>query len=186
MRQIKMVGLCSLAALAACAVAAVTASAALPELGRCLPLKNGKFRGGECIALASLGKGKFEWYPGPGEKKKFTVASTGAVKLNKVGKSTLTCKSAASYKNATGETFGEYTGPQKLEGLIVKLSECKLSNGKACTGIGPSGPGEIIIAPLAGEVGFIKKPSVGLDLFRAESPRIFTIFSCAEPPGPAE
>jgi hypothetical protein len=178
MNRIRMVGMVLVATFAVSVAAASSASAALPELGRCVPApeKNGAFKGNHCN-LPAEGKGKYDWLPGPGAKPKF--AGTGeAVVLETVGKRKVEC-GAATFE-------GEYTGP-KTESVTVLLIGCTEPVSKQpCQTGGPPREGEIDSSgALEGELGFItggERPTVGLDLKpKAPSTSMF-VFECGTLP----
>ncbi len=130
----------------------------LPELGRCVAAtpNTGEYKNGLCVSWAE-GRGRNNWLPGPGEKKKFAGSLSG-VALETVGKVRITCTSGASK--------GEYTGP-KSQTVTITLKGCERSAGhEPCQGAGAAS-GEIVSSALEGSLGFIKrgeKPIVGWDL----------------------
>jgi hypothetical protein len=162
------------AALALCGLASASASAALPELGRCVPAstaKTGEYKGARCLTPAA-GTGNYNFLPGPGEKKKF-VGTGSEAKLEMPG---LKVSCAAS----TSE--GEYTGA-KTASVTLDLIGCSTvaATSQLCQS-NPVKAGEIETLPLEGEFGFIQsgqKPVVGLDVKR--SPSLVT-FTCGSPP----
>jgi len=161
-----------LAALAASAVGAVTAVAAAPELGRCVQVapRTGEF-GGHCIIKAAAGRGRYDWLPGPGEKKKF-VGSGEATTLETVGKVRIECTAS--------EFNGEYTGA-KTAAVTVIFVGCADPAKQLCES-NPTKIGEIETLSLEGEIGFIRggeKPVVGLDL--KKSP-VMATFECGKLP----
>jgi len=173
MKRMWMGGLIVVAALALCGLASAGASAALPELGRCVPAstaKTGEYKGAHCLTSAR-GKGNYNFLPGPGEKKKF-VGTGSEAKLEMPG---LTVSCAAS----TSE--GEYTGA-KTASVTLDLIGCStVATAQLCQS-NPVKAGEIETLPLEGEFGFIQsgqKPVVALDVKR--SPSLVT-FTCGSPP----
>jgi hypothetical protein len=152
------------------AVAEFNSGPALPALGRCVPASGdtGEYKNKSCTSEAH-GKGAYKWISGPGEKKKF-ADHFSAIKLETVGKATITCSG--------GSGAGEYTGAKTLS-VSVTLTGCKRpSSGAACQSVG-AGAGEIQTSSLDGELGFItagKKPSVGVDL--EHEPQLAS-FECA-------
>lgn len=125
MRTIRTAGLALVAALALGAVASTGASAAVPELGRCVPAETphtGEYKGRSCIAPAE-GKGRYNFIPGPGAKPKFEGTSSDAPVLE-MPNLTISC-SAATFN-------GEYTGA-KTASVTVDLIGCvNLATLKKC------------------------------------------------------
>lgn len=81
MRLKAMIGICAVAIVAICVVGASSAFAEVkrepagaPEFGRCVKVAKGE-SGGYANAGCTTKEtgGKYEWYPGPGEKSKFTA-----------------------------------------------------------------------------------------------------------------
>lgn len=175
MRPIKIVGLGLIAAFAISAFAVADAAAAVPELGRCVKVapKTGEYSGNRCVTPAA-GKGSFDWSPGPGALKKFE-GTGGETTLETVGKQKIACVASIF--------TGEYTGA-KTESVSLEMQGCNDAVTGAVCQTHLKGAGKIeTLAPLEGELGFIKggeKPSVGLDL--KHSPVILT-FECGELPG---
>jgi hypothetical protein len=173
MKRINTAGVALVAVLGLLAIASASASAALPELGRCVPVttaKTGEYKNARCTQAAD-GTGNYNFMPGAGEKKKFAGTGTGTPVLE-TPKLKISC--AAS-------TFdGEYTGA-KTASVTVDLIGCiNPATLKKCQS-NPAKEGEIETpAPLEGEIGFINtgtKIGVGLDLKR--SPALMT-FTCGE------
>jgi hypothetical protein len=173
----RIIGLCGVVMLALLVPVAAPAQAALPELGRCVKAADNKgaYRSAFCITPTPPGgKGKYNWLPGPGAKKKFSGTGEPTV-LEAANKRKIECG---------GSTFeGEYTGP-KTETVTVLLIGCTdVATKRPCQSGGPPREGEIeSTAALAGELGFIKggeKPVVGLDL--KHEPALFA-FECGVPP----
>ena len=179
MRTIRTAGLALVAALALGAVASTGASAAVPELGRCVPAETphtGEYKGRSCIAPAE-GKGRYNFIPGPGAKPKFEGTSSDAPVLE-MPNLTISC-SAATFN-------GEYTGA-KTASVTVDLIGCvNLATLKKCQS-NPLKEGEIETpVPLEGELGFINlggRILVGLDLKHEPS---LVAFTCGEPAEPPE
>jgi alpha-tubulin suppressor-like RCC1 family protein len=154
------------------------AASSLPEVGRCVKVttKNGAYSHAGCTILAASHRGGFEWMPGPGEKKKFAGISVEGVKLETVGKQTITCG---------GGTFeGEYTGA-KTASVTFNLIGCENGKKQSCQSA-PVIEGEIQSpTPEEAELGFItggEKTTVGLDLKpKSPSTNLWT-FECGKPP----
>jgi hypothetical protein len=186
MRRMGRMGLCLVAVCAISATAAATASAAeyelagLPELGRCVKVASGTgtYLGGKCLTVATPGKGKFEWMPGPGANAKFTfiteqivLQGTGAPKL------TINCEFA--------EGEGQYVDSKTLTVSKLVLSDCKTPKKSEseplvktwCQNIGNL-RGEVTAQELTGEIGYIVKPTqVGVDL-KAKTGKAIAVFEC--------
>jgi hypothetical protein len=151
----------------------------LPEIGRCVSapaekgVHHGRYNNGECNALNESGTGPNEWLPGAALTH-FTV-SGGPAALETVGRARVSCS------GFTGS--GEYTS-SKTEMLHVTFKGCEAANAK-CQSEGAAA-GEIAVAPLEGEVGFVKRPegvvpSVGLDFKPVAGEPGFTTFECGAP-----
>lgn len=80
---------------------------------------------------------------------------------------TVTCKTAISK--------GESPAPKSLAKFSIEFRECKSESGGACTTSG-SAEGTILTKNLAGQLGYVKKPSSGI-AFSSESGAI-AIFNC--------
>jgi hypothetical protein len=150
-------------------------SGPLPQLGRCVKVttKKGAYKYKNCVVPSAQANGAYEWQPGPGTSPKF-LAKASEVKLETVGKTTVTCASA--------ELDGDWTG-SKTASVTVAFRGCK-SLEKGC-GNNPSKPNEILTEePVEGELGFIEggtKPRVGLDL-KPKSGTTLLEFTCGGPP----
>jgi hypothetical protein len=179
MRLIRTAGAVLIAALALGALASASASAALPELGRCVPAetpKTGAYSGAKCLTPRE-GNGNYNFVPGPGPKPKFEGTSTEGPVLE-MPKLTIGCAAA---------TFnGEYTGAKTASVTVVFIGCLDQETFKKCQTL-PVKEGEIETpAPLEGEIGFINvngKTVVGLDLKRSPA---LTSFTCGEPGEPPE
>jgi hypothetical protein len=172
MKLIRTTGACLIVGCALAAGSAGTASAALPELGRCVRVaeKTGEYSGANCLSPAP-GKGKYDFLPGPGEKKKFT-GSGGGIVFETVGHKTISCGGS--------EETGEYTGPKTIKETVNYIG-CENQAEKTCQS-NPAKTGEIENTSVEGEIGFIRgpeKPIVGLDV--KGSPNYLT-FSCGALP----
>src|SRR5271155_3291149 len=94
-------GVCAAGALVTAAGTTAAASAAAPEYGRCLKVTpvgktySGGFTNSSCTKVSGSKAGKYEWYPGPGPKAKFTT-SGGVGILSTVGGVSVECKSESS------------------------------------------------------------------------------------------
>ncbi len=151
---------------------AANASAALPEVGRCVPASPpaAEYKGANCTAHAAPGKGAYQFIAGPGEKPKFE----GTGEEPTLSTATLTISCAASTFN------GEYTGA-KTASVTVDLIGCVEGEGRKCQS-NVAKEGEIETLPLEGELGYINVSShrrVGLDLKRAP---VLATFTCGLPP----
>lgn len=178
MRSMKMAGALLAATATASGVLAASASAALPELGRCVPAASpgtGEYTGPRCTKAAAPGKGSYDFVAGPGEKKKFE--GTGEEPTLATATLKITCAAA---------TFnGEYTGA-KAASVTVDLIGCLEGEGRKCQS-NPLKEGEIETLPLEGEIGYIKLGSrtmVGLDLKRSPALATFTCGLVPEPVTP--
>lgn len=200
MRYLRAFGVCVAVMCATSAVAATSALAfteAPPEVGRCLALKGGRFKEGNCKTAAKLStEQKYEWYPafgpnGKGEEKTiepskrfYTTVSKelAPIKLETVKGEGVTCKKQTSE--------GEYTGPKTNRAYNVVFTGCE-SAGLPCISTNPKGTrsGEILVKELVGVIGIEKvgvkegKEDPALDkianLFTPASGEIFTEFECS-------
>src|SRR5438105_5962429 len=117
MRRIRIVGLCSLAVAASGAIAAEGASAALPELGRCVPVASvGAYGGAACVRKAPAHNGNYEWEPGPGTKPGFQAVLIGEVLLETVSGEKIVC--------GPSEIKGQWTGA-KSASLNLEFHGCQ-------------------------------------------------------------
>jgi hypothetical protein len=178
MRRLRIMGSVMLAgASLAGALSTANASAALPELGRCLPVegvKEGKKtvfhgaytdRGCTHPVKAGHGNGKYEFTAGPGAENKFSgIANEPEPVLETTGGTKIEC-SVMIVK-------GEYTGA-KTEKANVSLGGCQTGSGtsvKECQ-TNPAKEGEIEgSGEFEGELGTIasgSSPTVGWDLKRS-------------------
>lgn len=186
MRGMGRLGLCLVVVVAIGATATASASAAeyelagLPEIGRCVkvPTGTGTYLGGKCLTVATPGRGKYEWMPGPGEKAKFTF-STEQLVLQGAGapKLTITCEFA--------EGEGSYVDSKTVTVSKLVLTDCKTPKKSEseplvktwCQNIGNM-RGEVTAQELTGEVGYIvKNTQVGLDL-KAKTGKAIAVFEC--------
>jgi hypothetical protein len=180
MKRILIVAGCLAACCATFGVVAGSAAAELPELGRCVEAtgKTGQYIGPKCIGKSATHKGRYEFVPGPGEKKKFTFSTeqivlqgTGAPKLN------IMCEFA--------EGEGEYTGAKTLTVSKLVVSDCKTPKKTEsepalktwCQNVS-NFRGEVTAQELTGEIGYIvATKSVGLDL-KAKTGSTIALFEC--------
>jgi hypothetical protein len=180
MKKIVIVAGCLVASCATFGLAAGTAAAAPPEFGRCVevPAKTGKYRGSHCLGISASNKGRYEWMPGPGAKKKFSFITeevvlhgTGAPKL------TIECEFA--------EGEGEYTSEKAVtvNKLVVnvcktpKKTEAEAEIKTFCQNV-TNFRGEVTGQELTGELGYIVAPKqVGLDL-KAKTAKTIALFEC--------
>jgi hypothetical protein len=176
MEQIKSLGRWTLAAVVLVAIAVPAASAALPEVGRCVPVVKGtgKFKGGACIAVAPAG-GSYEWMPATSSEKQTFKGSGSSVVIATAGQSKLTC--------VAGNISGEYTGP-KTATVELELQACTNESGKQCQTT-PAQASEIKSLPLEAELGFIKSEppgmQVGLDLKPTSPLTALAVYECGSP-----
>jgi hypothetical protein len=166
MRNVKSVGGCLLAACAVSAIAVSSASAALPELGRCLPVEkvqegkkasyHGAYKNATCTKPSAADKGKYEWAAGPGADDTFTAEFIEEVAFETVGGDRVECESAAL-------EGGEYTGPKTEKFSSAVLFDC--GNGTSGCQTNPTKPDQIEDPnTVEGELGVITggaKPTPG-------------------------
>jgi phospholipase C len=149
----------------------------LPERGRCLTAsgKNGGYANSTCTTASEAGKGAYEWLPGAGASH-FTVQG-GALTLETVRKAKITCANVAG--------SGEYTSP-KTELLQLTLTGCEQASHGECHDEKQTA-GEIVLAPLEGELGTIKAattakkpkpPSIGSSLHARDGQAMIASFVC--------
>jgi hypothetical protein len=179
MKRILMMAGCLLACGASLGAVAGSASAALPEFGRCVEVaKTGQYKGAKCVGVVASHKGGYEWMPGPGAAKKFTL-SIGQVHLKGSGAEPLdiTCE--------FGEGEGEYTGPKEFTVPKWHVSDCRLPKKTEaepllktwCQSV-TNNRGEITGQELVGEPGYILTPTqVGVDL-KPKSGSALATFEC--------
>jgi hypothetical protein len=166
MRRLWISGLC-LAALLACAGAATGASATVPTWFECAKaVKNGKsytgqYSGKTCTPSSRVESGgKYELTEGIGKGKRFKGKGGKTVLHVKtwLGDDTVECTSV--------KDSGSPALPNLETDVVVIYKGCKAFGSKACSSPGdPSG--EIELAGLKGELGFIQEPPepvVGLKL----------------------
>jgi hypothetical protein len=181
------------AALGACALVgtlAPTASAALPELGRCVPVEgvhegkktvyHGKY-GNKGCTREKPGAGRYEWSAGAGAEKTFSGAGSAEA-------ATLETPEGRRIACGVGRNEGEYTG-SKTEKLTFTLNSCEeTSLHVPCQSVDPEEKepkpieGTIKTLPLEGELGFITagaKPSVGWAIKPEIGPDI-AVFECGK------
>ncbi len=181
MKRMRILGLLLIAAAATSAVLAASASAEpgeeqkfknLPEIGRCVPSAplQGEYKNRFCVYGAN-GKGRNNWQPGPGAKKKFLGTAVEAVILETVKGRRIEC--------STIVFEGEYTGPKTLKTKVDLVGCLEQASKKTCqSNPNPMKKGEIEFEAEGG-IGFIKsgeKPAVGVDL---KIPAL-TVFECGE------
>jgi hypothetical protein len=159
-----------LGALCVPAAAAAPASAALPEYGHCTevtPPATGKFAASNCIKLATLKPGKFEFKPIEGTEGIEGGGVGTAIRVRTSGHPTLYCGSIS--------IISKWTGPKTA---VVKwiLTECHNLINQTCQS--GTNTGDIESNPLEGELGFVKSEppqSIGLDI-KPQTP-LTTLFS---------
>jgi hypothetical protein len=181
MKRIVIAAGCALACCASAGIGAATAAAELPELGRCIEVatKTGKYGGSHCVSPSKTGKGRYEWLPGPGARKKFTANVESPV-LQGAGASKL------NVKCEFGEVEGEYTSEKAASITKLLLLNCRtpLKPGEAviktwCQNVGAF-RGEVTAQELTGELGYIERSLrtlVGLDV-KAKTGKALAIFEC--------
>jgi hypothetical protein len=146
MKRTRIIGLCLVAAFMIGAVAAASATATPPEYGRCLKQSGGAYKNGGCTIPSVPGEEKYEWFPGPGPKNKFT--------------STLKAETLATLETTSGvkvvckgETnSGEYTGTKTISNLQITFTGCEV-NGVPCNTAGAK-TGEVVAQPLEAALAF--------------------------------
>jgi hypothetical protein len=163
--------------IAACAVSAIavsSASAALPELGRCLPVEkvqegkkaryHGAYKNATCTKASPADKGKYEWSEGPGADNTFTATVNEGWTLETVGGERVECELG----HFDG---GEYTGAKTEKFSGISLYACETGTGTLCMSAQKEAehePGRIEdLGTVEGELGTISsgaKPAVGWDL----------------------
>jgi len=155
----------------------------LPELGRCKNVgSGGGYTSNGCIKVAATHNGRFEWFPGPGEKPKFEASAIQEANLETVGKQKVHC--------GPSEIIGTWLDGKKASVELFFHGCTEVANKTACTTpeVGPQKETEIkTLEPLEGEIGFIsgkggEKPKVGIDLKSSSSNPMLT-FTCGPPPG---
>jgi hypothetical protein len=143
--------------------------AKLPEIGRCrraLTKETGAFEDAKCTGIAE-GTGNYEFFEGPGPKRKFT--STG-------GTTTLHGLTGAGVSCIASTMAGEYTGAKALTASVTLTGCVSAATKLPCQSAGAAS-GEIKTSPLAGVLGFIRDQptetgllvSVGVDLSHGPS-----------------
>jgi hypothetical protein len=180
MRRVRIVALCIVGACAGTALAASTASAALPELGRCVPepKHEGVFTKSNCIGVAAKHNGAFEFEPGPGAEKAF-IERIGNPIFETVGGKRIGC--------TTAFIEGEYTGAKTLKISHVTINGCVLVGPNLSCQTNPLEAGVIESVQVdLGELGFIPGSKtaatwVGWDL-KPEPPAtsLLSQFACGE------
>jgi hypothetical protein len=192
MRRIRVVGLCLVSVFALSAIASATASAEPPEFGQCLKIAKGVekklslYDSAKCIKHASedggteaekLKKGNYEWVPGPKPGENSFTRAGGVVTAVSTNGESLTCQS----EEATGHYI--VGGNNKEEELNVTFKKCA-AGGLTC-GTDGRAPGELVLEPLIGIVGFEHEPKQGdttrhtlLQLHAATTGGDFTDFKC--------
>jgi hypothetical protein len=167
-----------------------------PEYGACVKVqadKKGKitvYHGGfttaTCLEISGTKTGKYEWFPGPPVKAKFTTKlkesttlTQAVVTFETVTKTKVVCK---------GETgTGEYTGTTTVGNVVDTFTGCESQKYKAlqkdkCKTAGHA-EGELVTSTLEGTLGWIGwkegKHLVGNDLFPVGHSGPLLEFSCA-------
>jgi hypothetical protein len=190
MRRTGFVAAGLLTACAILTVGAAGASAALPELGRCLPAESqphgkgviheGQYSNPSCTHMSARHRGKYEWAPGPGSKPKFVGF---AVEPEPTLQTTTGAKVECSSMVFDG---GEYTGPTTAKVSKVLFSGCT-SEGVPCQTTVALHEGEIEGNEFTMELGKIEPPAfkksatAGWDLKKAGSGEAFT-YECGKLP----
>ena len=117
---------CVLFGLSLSVVAASSATAALPELGRCVPAEetmegkktvhHGAFSNHGCTKVNATHTGKYEWLPGPGPEGKAFTGHLAAPAFETNGGIRIECGS--------GHVEGEYTGAKTATITKLELTTC--------------------------------------------------------------
>jgi hypothetical protein len=166
MARARFAGLWLVGLLALGSLGASAAPAEPPDFGRCLKLAGGKFKDGGCKKAAVPGEERYEWYPAfsgekPIVKTGFTLSSKEGTLLQFGGTGEkIVCKSMSG--------SGSYTGAKSASVPTVVLTGCE-SGELPCT-TGGRAAGEIVLDPLVGTLGVVKKGTepaktkAGLDL----------------------
>jgi phosphodiesterase/alkaline phosphatase D-like protein len=152
----------------------MTATPVLPEVGRCLLLAkaSGKYGSSTCTTKsAGENTGKYEWQPWPAAKNHFAFKN-GAATFETVHKYLVKC--------LENTLTGTYSGSQRAA-MTLTFGGCEAAgaSGGKCQSDGAA-PGEIVTAPLEGQLGVIKAattPSVGWDL-KPASGLSLAVFTC--------
>jgi hypothetical protein len=176
-----MMVLCLAGACVAAVLAVASASAALPELGRCVPEPAGKgvFNRNTCIGVSKTHKGAFEWAPGPGASPAVTEVLS-APTFETVGGRKIGC--------ANIQLKGEYTGAKSEKITNLTMQGCtNVGRGGTECFTNPVEPGTIESeVPLVGELGSIPgslsaaSPWAGWDLKAENSATPIVTFTCGE------
>ncbi len=153
----------------------------LPERGRCLAApvehgaKHGAYTDSSCTTASEARTGSFEWSPGAGASRLTLSGGSSTLETAHKSKLELTCTHLAG--------SGEYTGA-KTELLHITLTGCEATGRGACEDEGASS-GEVVLAPLEGELGTIAKassetkpPSTGTALRPTGGKRDVAAFEC--------
>lgn len=171
-KTIATAGCCTLAVCLVGAVAASSASAALPELGRCLPVEkvaegkkssyHGLYTNKGCTMLNSKTKGKYEWTPGPGADTAVEAEISEPV-LETTGGAKVEC----SFAVLNG---GEITGPKTEKFSSITFSACApggTAGDKFCETAPEKGNSIEDLTEVTAELGPVSggaKPMAGWDL----------------------
>lgn len=116
------------------------------EYGRCISQPGGQYHNAGCTQSLL---GKWEWFPGPGPKNKFSgkMISPLAILHPRV----------ATEVKCTGESdTGEYTGPKAIGAVVLTFTGCEDAASNKCQSTGAAA-GEILSATLEGRLGIIQK-----------------------------
>jgi hypothetical protein len=172
MKRIRTLGAYLMAAFVIGGIAATAASATeypltgLPEIGRCKKVDvGGAYSSNGCIKVAPEHNGRFEWFPGPGDKGKFEASAIGEAKLETVNKVRIGC--------GPSEMIGQVLDGKKVA-VTLNLHGClQIGTNQPCSTVAFPNPSSEIVIKAEGEVGFIsgkggEKPKVGLDLVFTE------------------
>lgn len=175
MKRIVLMAGCIVACTSFGAVATATAAAEPPEFGTCTQVapKTGEYSGKNCLTPAPA-KGRYDFAPGGGAKKKFATIVEEPV-LKSAGHE-VTC--------AFGEGEGEYTGAKTLSITKLVFQNCVQAGAKTvyesfCQNIAGF-RGEITANELTGELGYFDKKGkkkVGLDI-KAKTAKAMALFEC--------
>jgi len=159
-----------------------------PEFGRCgaapseevgtKTVYHGAFTAASCVKVSGTHTGHYEWESG-------VLNAHFTIKIKELTKVTLETINGAKV-TCTGETgTGEYTSPKTVGGVVLKLTGCELTSGKAKCASSGAAAGEILAKPLEGVLGIdtlgttAASNKIGLQLYPAGKTGPLMVFSCA-------
>lgn len=176
---------CVLFGLSLSVVAASSATAALPELGRCVPAEetmegkktvhHGAFGNRGCTKANATHTGKYEWLPGPGpEGKTFT---------GHLAEPALETKGGIRVECGSGHVEGEYTGEKTATITKLELITCVSGTPPVFCQTEPAVPDVIKnVGNLEAQLGTLggSKSFAGWDV-KGPTPVVFT-YTCGDKP----